>query len=191
MRLFVAAELTPAIAQALAAFEGELQRRAAALFPQARITWIPAERLHLTVRFIGEVDEARAAAIATTLSSLDAPAFAIEFIGAGAFPARGAPRVLWAGVGAGLDALNALEVDVSRRLASCDVPREDQPYRPHLTLARIREGVRIRIAPLLEGIAGTRFGAMPVDAITLFHSKLSSKGPQYTRLQSIYLRSSI
>jgi 2'-5' RNA ligase len=78
----VAVELAPAIAHALAAFEGDLQRRITALFPQARLTWVPAERLHLTVRFIGEVDDA--ANIAAALSPpLATRAFEVEFTGAG------------------------------------------------------------------------------------------------------------
>jgi 2'-5' RNA ligase len=182
VRLFVAVELAPAIAHALAAFEGDLQRRITALFPQARLTWVPAERLHLTVRFIGEVDDA--ANIAAALSPpLATRAFEVEFTGAGAFPARGTPRVLWAGVSKGVDELTALEQEVSERLLGAGVAREDRPYRPHLTLARVREGSRLKAAPLFDGIANTRFGAMPADAITLFHSKLSPKGPTYVALQ--------
>ena len=184
MRLFVAVELAPAVAERLDAFGSELQRRTAALSPHARVTWIPVGRLHLTVRFIGEVDDAQAAAIGAALGpSLEVPGFELGFEGAGAFPSRGAPRVLWAGISQGLEALKVLEREVSTRLATCGIAREDRPYAPHLTLARVREGARLRVAPLFEGLADSSFGTMPVDAITLFHSRLSPRGPTYVPVQ--------
>lgn len=181
-------ELDPAIAHRLGAFGAELRQRTAAMSPDARVTWIPPERLHLTVRFIGEVDEPRAAAIAAVLKSpLAVSAFELDFAGAEAFPARGAPRVLWAGIARGVEGLKALEREVSDRLTTCGVPPDDRAYRPHLTLARVREGSRLRRDPLFDGIGESRFGTMPVDAITLFHSRLSPKGPTYTPLQRTHL----
>ena len=108
--------------------------------------------------------------------------------GAGAFPPRGAPRVLWAGVGEGADAVCSLEREVSERLAARGVEREDRPYRPHLTLARVRDPSGLRSGPLFENLADRRFGATSVDAITLFQSRMSPKGSTYVSLQRTPLR---
>lgn len=184
MRLFVAVEIDPVVARHLAEFSDEVRSRIRARAPRARMTWVPVERLHLTVRFIGEVGEGQAAAIAAELEPpLTASPFEVTVEGAGAFPAAGAPRVIWAGVAGGLEALAALEHEVSGRLAACGVPRADRTYHPHLTLARVRESAGLRAGALLDRLAARRFGATWVDAITLFQSRLSPKGPTYVALQ--------
>lgn len=180
MRLFVAVDVGADVAAAAAQLIGRLRRRAARVAPEARIAWIPAERMHLTVRFIGYRQEPMITAI---LGALDEPIavspFDLEFSGTGAFPARGAPRVIWGGIAAGLDALGAVEQEVSRRLAVLGIPREDRPYQPHLTLARVRDAAGLRSAPLFAGIRGTALGTTHVQAITLYESRLSPNGPTY------------
>jgi 2'-5' RNA ligase len=192
VRLFVAVTLDSAVAQKIADFSDELRRKAARLAPGARITWVRPEQLHVTVRFIGEVDAAQAAAIAVALRpEFTMKRFEMILEGAGAFPATGAPRVLWTGItgiGGGADAISALEQEVSERLAVGGVEREDRPYRPHLTLARVRDASGLRSGPLFEKLAGRRFGATLVDAITLFQSRTSPKGAAYMPLQRTRLR---
>jgi 2'-5' RNA ligase len=189
VRLFVAVELDAAVAQKLADFSAELRRTAMSLAPGARLTWARPEQLHVTVRFIGEADPARAAAIAAVLQpGLTVGTFEMIVEGAGAFPLTGAPRVLWAGVAGGAVECSALEQEVSARLAACAVAREDRPYRPHVTLARVRDASGLRSKPLFEKLAERRFGATPVEAITLFQSRTSPKGATYTPLQRTALR---
>lgn len=189
MRLFVAVELDSAVAQKIADFSDELRRKAMSLAPGARVTWVRPEQLHVTVRFIGEADAARAAAIAGALQpELILERFDVIVEGAGAFPPTGAPRVLWAGIAGGAGELSALEQEVSERLGACGVEREDRPYRPHVTLARVRDASGLRSKPLFEKLAERGFGATPVEAITLFQSRTSPKGATYTRLQRTPLR---
>ncbi len=164
----------------------ELQRRAAAAAPRAKITWIPADRLHLTVRFIGEVDERRATAIGEVLSTpVEVKPFNLTLCGAGAFPLRGTPRVVWVGVTDGREDLLAVERAVTSRLTPLGIPEEERAYRPHLTLARVREPAGLRSGSLLEGLTDQHLGTVRIDAITLFQSKLSPKGPSYTPLLRI------
>ena len=189
MRLFVAVEIDSAVAQTIAEFTAELRRKAMSLAPGARMTWGHPEQIHVTVRFIGEADPVRAAAIAEVLQpELTLRAFDVIITRAGAFPPMGAPRVLWAGIEAGADALAALEREVSDRLVACGVEREDRPYRPHVTLARVRDASGLRSKPLFEQLAERRFGATPVEAITLFESRTSPKGATYVALQQTLLR---
>jgi 2'-5' RNA ligase len=188
MRLFTAIELGDAVATRAGALVGELRARAAAMAPAAKITWVPAERAHLTLRFIGEVDEARAARVIHALRDpLRAAPFVVRWGAAGAFPPKGAPRVLWIGVESGGAALEAVEAEVSGRLRAVGIPPADRPYRPHLTLARVREPGGLRTAALFDRLEAG-LGETPVDAITLFQSRLSPKGPAYTTLQKTPLR---
>ena len=191
MRLFIAVELDSAVTSTAAAMAEELRRRASRLAPRARITWIPAQRLHLTVRFIGNSDPAGVQAISGTLTApLQTAAFDLTICGAGSFPRSGKPQVLWAGVTTGLDRLHRVEQEVSSRLAGAGVAAEDRPYSPHLTLARIRDAAGLRAATLLAGLESRAVGTTRVAAITLFESRLSPKGPTYVPLQHTVLAGS-
>ena len=189
MRLFVAAEIGEALAAQVEALSDALQKRTAKAVPRAKVTWIPSQRMHLTIRFIGEVDEMRAAAIGTAFEPpIDVAAFELTLAGAGTFPKSGAPRVVWVGVTRGVEELLAAERQISARLIRVGVPGEERSYSPHLTLARVREPAGLRSARLLEGLTETTIGTVWVDAITLFQSKLSPKGPTYLPLLRIPLQ---
>ncbi len=188
MRLFVACEVAAPVKTAAAALIEELAQRASRLAPSSRITWLTADRLHVTVRFIGFVDDTRAAAIRAALSGeLPVSAFDLVVSGVGAFPPKGPPRVLWAGLTVGTDRLVDVERHVSIVLADLGIAAEARPYAPHLTLARVRDAAGLRTAALLEGVSGALLGTTRVAAITLFESRLSSKGPTYVALQRMAL----
>jgi RNA 2',3'-cyclic 3'-phosphodiesterase len=183
MRLFVAVEIHPAVAAEAGRVVDVLRTRAQAQSRAARVTWVTADRMHLTVRFIGQVDDGQAAAISEALAApVAVRPFELTLAGTGAFPPRGAPRVLWAGLESGRNHLLELERAVTARLAPLGIPREDRPYSPHLTLARVREPAGLRTAALLDELTDHAFGTTPVEAITLFESRLSPKGPTYVPL---------
>jgi 2'-5' RNA ligase len=188
VRLFVAVEIEPRVIESISSVSDELRRRSARA-PRARITWVPSDRLHVTVRFIGQVELGRTDAITAALApDLPVAPLMLTVAGIGAFPPHGPPRVLWAGVGADAGALEAVEAEVSSRLHRCGVPPEDRPYRPHVTLARVREAGGLRAATWLEGLSDRRFGVSRVNAITLFESRPSRQGHVYVALQRTRLR---
>jgi 2'-5' RNA ligase len=188
MRLFVAIEMNRSVEEAAREVIDDLRRRVARLAPRARVTWSAPERIHVTVRFIGEAGEARAQNIRASLGpTIDAPVFDLTVEGVGAFPPRGAPRVFWAGLTGGRDNLLEVERAVSQRLRSL-VPPEDRPYSPHLTLARVKEPGSLSRTALFEGLATRQFGKVHVDAITLFESRLSPQGASHVALQRSALR---
>jgi 2'-5' RNA ligase len=183
VRLFVAAEIGEALAGRAAELIRELQKRAGDSAPRAKVTWLTPDRLHVTIRFIGEVDDARSAAIREALEPpLDVEPFDLTLAGAGTFPKSGPPRVLWAGVEEGREALISGEREVSARLTRLGILGEERPYSPHLALARVREAGGLTSARLLDGLVGRRIGTTRIDAITLFQSHLSPKGPTYVPL---------
>ena len=182
----MAVEIGETLSGRAAALSEELRLRASAAAPDAKITWVPAGRLHLTVRFIGEVDGGRAPAVCEALeTSLGVAPFDLTLAGAGAFPKGGSPRVLWVGVAHGQTELQAIEREITARLAPLGIPPEERAYSPHLTLARVREAMGLKTACLLEGLTDHLIGTTRIDAATLFQSKLSPKGPTYTPLLRI------
>ena len=188
MRLFVAAEVGERLAGRIGAVIDDLRARVVASAPRAKVTWMAADRVHVTVRFIGEVDAARVEPMRAALRlPLAVGAFDLRLAGVGAFPKGGSPRVLWVGVADGFESLKHVEQHVSARLASMGVPEESRPYSPHLTVARVREAAGLKTATLLEGLVDVPLGVAHIDAITLFQSRLSPKGPTYLPLERIPL----
>jgi len=138
--------------------------------------------LHLTLVFLGEIPAPRvvdiAAAVARPIDTVQP--FRAVFGGVGVFPDRGAPRVLWLGLVAGVRETQALQQIVSDRLEPLGVAREPRPFHPHLTIGRWRDrhpDHRRRLAALTApgGIA-----SCDVAHLTLYESRLSSSGPVYT-----------
>jgi 2'-5' RNA ligase len=188
MRLFIAVEMSQAVVDVAREVIDELRSRVMRLAPRARVTWSAPERLHVTVRFIGDADESSAHAIRSALGpTIDAPVFDLRVEGIGAFPPKGPPRVFWAGLTDGRDGLLEVERAVARHLRAL-VATEDRPYAPHLTLARVKEPAGLSRATLFESLTTRQFGTVHVDAITLFESRLSSKGATHVPLQRSVLR---
>jgi 2'-5' RNA ligase len=182
MRLFIAVNLSAEVRNAAEALARQLRDeidRAA----RARATWVAAGNLHLTLRFLGEVDEATGArAVAIVAAPLPLPAFDLALGGVGAFPPAGRPRVLWIGVSRGAEELVQLHDLLEARLAPLGVEQEDRPYRAHLTLARFREPAAPAVRAILERASDFSAGPCRIGEAVLYQSHLSPKGPTYTAL---------
>jgi 2'-5' RNA ligase len=181
MRLFAAIELDEPARAAIA----EEQQRLAELLRQHRSSLprlVSSEHMHLTLVFIGEVAEDRAPAIIRAAAApIALPPFGVGFGGIGAFPPRGAPRVLWLGLADGAPAVVELQEVVAARLQQVGVPREQRPFHPHLTLGRWKES-RASDRPRVDETTPAMVARVEVDAVALIQSRLSSKGPTYTLL---------
>jgi 2'-5' RNA ligase len=186
MRLFIAVNLDERVRRDAAAVGAELRRqieqRGRSLAPGGA-SWVAAGSLHLTLRFLGEVDQATAeetkAVIATPFPQR---AFDVRLGGVGAFPPVGRPRVLWVGVTEGAADLAALHVEVAARLRPLPLVAEDRPFRAHLTLARFREPAAAALRALLAEVPHTPVGTCRVTDVVLYQSHLSPKGATYTAL---------
>ena len=183
MRLFVAVEVGSDVQGAASRAIDDLKRRTERGAPRARVTWVRPDHLHLTIRFIGEVDAALGDTIAAALGQpLRVPAFNLTIEGMGTFPPKRPPRVIWAGITAGLEHLHAVEQEVGSRLDKVVPSGENRDYHPHLTLGRVKSPAGLRPAVLLDGLDQAVFGVVRVGAVTLFESRLSSAGPTYVAL---------
>jgi RNA 2',3'-cyclic 3'-phosphodiesterase len=181
MRLFIAADVPDDVRDALAA---EHKRIAGALGGSgSSLKWVKPEHAHLTLVFIGNVEDARVPAVIDAIAKeVDLPAFDATFEGAGVFPPRGAPRVLWIGVAAGACELVDLQRVLASRIAALGLPIEDRAFHPHLTLARWRES---RTADRDRALTAASRGVVVrahIEGATLYQSRLSPSGPTYTAL---------
>ena len=151
------------------------------------VAWVPAANLHVTLKFLGQLDEARVAAIADALGSAASRAdpFDVDFRGLGAFPTTSRPRVVWAGLEGGR-ALGALAGAVDAALAALGLPREPRPFAAHVTLGRVR--APRRNPALAEALARPAdFGRLAVTRVSLMRSDLRPGGARYTELAGVLL----
>jgi 2'-5' RNA ligase len=188
MRLFIAVELDDAVLSAALETARELQHKVEG---RVRASWIQPDNMHLTVRFIGEVEEDRAGAVLDVLRPpLGVPEFDLALGGCGAFPSSSRPRVFWIGIARGADALAAMHDEFNGRLELLGFAPEDRPFSAHLTLARVKELIRGSLNVMRDAVESTH----PVPAecrirsATLFRSHLSPKGARYERLLIIPCR---
>ncbi|HEX9965334.1 MAG TPA: RNA 2',3'-cyclic phosphodiesterase [Allosphingosinicella sp.] len=167
-RLFVAIPLPRAVRALLLELMGGV----------AGARWLADEQLHLTLRFIGEVDRHLARDVDAALSSVHHPRFPIALNGLGAFERRGEPAILWAGV-TPHEPLRALHKKVDQALARVGVERDRRAYMPHITIARLPRGAG-PVGPLVERSGGVGGAPFPVDEFRLYESSLTPDGPIYS-----------
>jgi RNA 2',3'-cyclic 3'-phosphodiesterase len=189
MRLFVALDIDDAVRERISTFTQEVRP----LAPDVR--WVKEESLHVTLKFIGERPDSTLKDIERALESMRRPELRLSFRGAGFFPKPKSARVFWIGIEAD-DELQQLARGVDAKLAEIEIPKEDRPFSPHLTLARaaggsgapgLRKGDRqnrqfSRLQEFLLQRPAPDFGSISAHEFFLYRSQLSSKGPHYTKL---------
>ncbi len=155
------------------------------------VAWVAPGNLHLTLKFLGNVEEARIDEIVASLRGavVEVATFDATVSGLGAFPTPARPRVVWAGVSVGANAMVQLARRVDGALAALGVPPEARPFSPHVTLGRVRvPRPAPALAAALAGGEGCEFGTVRVERLVLMQSHLSPRGSQYTALAEVPLR---
>ena len=183
LRLFVAIRVPAEVQRALAA-EQRRQEDAG-----ARLRWVRPESIHLTLVFLGNVAEERVPAIerAVQATAAEVAPFDLAVRGLGCFPPHGRPRVLWAGLEGGLDALHALQQGIDRRLRRAGFTLEERAFRPHLTLGRATPQQAPHLGPALQArLSGgpPSIGQWHVRDVEVIRSQLHPTGSIYTTLCS-------
>ncbi len=178
-RLFLALDLDHAVRERLL----HAGRAVRDVLPRAR--WCRDDALHLTLWFFGTMPLAAVAEIGAALAPVAAAtaAFSCTVRGLGGFPSLERPRVLWAGVGDGADAVSALAARVRDALTARGFAGEDRAFVPHITLARITARAPVDAAALeraMPGAATRAFGSSDIDRLVLYASELRPAGPVYT-----------
>jgi 2'-5' RNA ligase len=185
MRLFIAADLDDgaraAVSGAVAGLRAGSERGRHG--PARGVSWVDARNLHLTLHFLGDVDQARLPALVDALApALEFDAPRVGLAGWGVFPPRGPVRVIWVGVTAGGGTLTSAHAELGRRLRSAGVTPESRPFSPHLTVGRVKAPVGPAFGDLVAAEAPVS-AACRVMACTLYRSHLSPAGPTYEALR--------
>jgi 2'-5' RNA ligase len=184
-RLFIGLRPPSAVASALHAEAA----RALASLPHRALRFAAAQDLHLTLVFLGDTAEDLIPELGQALAraALDRPELALEIRGTGAFPSLSRPRVLWAGVRAARDrdaSLDELHSGIVRAVSSTGfalAPRETaEPFRPHITVARVRFALREALPSAFADLAF--HAAWRASEIVLFESRLDAPAERYPAL---------
>jgi len=177
-RTFIAIELPPdvraRVAQHIACLRHEL--------PDVRASWSRQDNLHLTLKFLGNVSVADIPKVSNAVERVTKPisTFEVTVSGCGLFPPRGRPSVLWIGTQA--SGLQALHAAIDQELGTAGFPRESRPFRPHLTIARLRQSQGAPQLADLHKSLGFRPIAFAVSEVVVFRSELLAQGSQHTAI---------
>lgn len=176
VRLFIAISLPAAIKASLAELQKNLQ------VGGAQVKWVERENFHLTLKFLGATPQAKCPGIIQAMEEVaeNYNPFELRITGLGTFPARGRPKVVWAGLGGNKGQLVSLQASLEQKLATFGFPPEQRQYTPHLTLGRIKEFANLGDLPDRINLLKNQ-GSAPwqVNAMELMQSTLTPAGPLY------------
>ncbi len=183
MRSFIAIELPETVQSSLSALQKSLMECG------ADIRWIKPENIHLTLKFLGFVDDKDIRDIVKQIEGTcaDYPPFDLVISGIGVFPHIKSPRVFWAGIEE-KSTLLELQMEIDRNMATLGFKPEKRAFAPHLTLGRFRSFKgRAVLADTIKSHTHERFGTVHVKALSFMKSELTSAGALYTRIAEVAL----
>jgi 2'-5' RNA ligase len=180
IRSFLAFELPPSIKKHLWEISGELQQS------HLPVRWVKKENIHLTIIFLGSVNEDTIHAIGERASAV-AQRFSVIKIGlngVGVFPNWRRPRVLWIGIEGDTETLSHLRDELQRELSPLGFTPEDRPFRPHLTLGRFKGPLQRddELKWILDRFHDISTTLECLNELILFKSDLKPSGPVYARM---------
>lgn len=179
VRSFLAVELPPHIISEI----GKVQERLRAC--GAGVRWVKVEKIHITLKFFGNIEEEQIADISSVMEevAVQKNAFTLSVKGLGAFPSTRNPRVIWLGLHGWEENLLPIYREIETRLEAAGFVPEKKPYRPHLTLGRVKSlKGKGDLVDHIERDRDVDLGPFVVDRIVLFRSDLRPTGPIYTPL---------
>lgn len=188
MRTFIAIELPQEIKKHIASIQEKLRPC------DADVKWVEPDNIHLTLKFLGEIDEDKVAAISEAMegSANQRNPFVVSITSLGAFPKIDSPRVIWLGIEKGAIETQGLAAGLEEKLEKLGIPKEERPFSSHITIGRTRSARNIRkLAEALKTESqqlSTKGLLFETGRITLFKSALTPKGPVYQALKEADLK---
>lgn len=178
MRLFIAIPLPKAVKQQLL----DLQQ------PINGVRWQSQEKMHLTLKFVGEVDKTIANELQEELDNIDHPKFSMTIRGIGYFPEGKHPKVMWAGIKEN-NSLEELHQKVVSRCEKMGIAPENRPYKPHVTIARAKDVIKRAVTAFADRHKKFVIPDISVNEFVLYESKLDPDGAHHYRLKTYVLKS--
>jgi len=188
MRLFIAVDLSQNILNKIEEITADFKKHT----PPTALKWVETENLHLTVKFIGELQESKLQHLKDLLfqSLCHQAPFEIGVSGLGMYPTKNNPRVIWLGI-TGEKPLIQIHKTLDQNLAELGIKPEGRPFSPHLTIARVRKNVDSSavksIGKTVSQFTVEPLGAISIDQVQLYKSVLTPTGPIYTSLLAVPL----
>ena len=170
-RLFIAIDMPDSVTGLLAGMNPHL--------PGVR--WLPADQIHLTVSFLGNVTAAAEETLREKLAAIRFTAFFTPVVGLGTFPTKGKPNVIWAGLGNGHPQLFHIYKKVQEAALGAGIEPDLRTWHPHITFARCRDVAPHEIRPFLKEHAEFDAGMIRIDSFVLYSSIPGPLGSAYTR----------
>ena len=162
----------------------------------ADVKWVAAQNIHLTLKFLGEIDEEKSVKIAGIIEEIaqGSKKFQISLSSLGAFPKKEFPRVIWVAIDKGDKEIKIFAKALEEKIEKIGIPKEDRPFSSHITIGRVRSPLNkdklVRALRETENYFGGENIEFGVTKITLFKSTLGSSGPVYEALKEINLTTS-
>ncbi|UCC22118.1 MAG: RNA 2',3'-cyclic phosphodiesterase [Planctomycetota bacterium] len=188
MRCFIAIDINDEVRAALADLQEELGERADV--KKGDVKWVRPESVHLTLKFLGEVKDARLMEVCNIVEEVCGrhKSFELDIEQVGCFGGRSA-RVVWVGTGAGGDSLKQLAEGLEEPLAAAGWPKEGREFAGHLTICRVKKSsAGVKLAKASEEYKDFKAGMITVDSVSVYQSELTPKGPIYTVLANFKLK---
>lgn len=199
IRTFIAIELDDARKHSLGDLQARLKRehgtaKFAGSSSSNAIRWTAAENIHLTLKFLGDVDAEKMPALQNAVASacVGTPPFTLKLDGVGAFPNLNRPNVVWVGVQGDVEIASKLARKIDDACVALGFSREERPFSPHLTLGRVKRDASTRerqgIGEMIAKMQARELGEFRVEGVSIMKSELSPGGSVYARLSIIGLK---
>lgn len=156
-----------------------------------KVKWVTPDNFHVTMKFLGDIETDQIEQISAKLAdaAMSVEPFELELAGVGAFPNNKRPRTVWAGISSGAERLEILARNIDEQLEELGFPKEDRPFRAHVTIGRVREERDAgKLPQMLHEVDAGKFGSIRVASVALMKSDLRREGPIYTMISEIPLR---
>ncbi len=188
MRAFIAIELPKDFKDYLANIQAEFKATG------ADVKWVEPNNIHLTLKFLGEIDDKKMAEVARVLETVACAekSFSIRLKSIGAFPNTNSPRVIWVGLDKGDNETGMIAGMLEEKISEIGIPKENRSFSTHITIGRLRSGLNrlklVRMLNSLEDNPSKEDLEFKVSKITLFKSTLAPYGPIYEILKEASLK---
>ncbi|NVM20916.1 MAG: RNA 2',3'-cyclic phosphodiesterase [Desulfobacterales bacterium] len=186
IRAFIAISVPEPVLEAIAKAQDRLRRSG------LDIRWVRKEGIHLTLKFLGNIDvqDAKQVRAAMELAVEPFSPFTLRGEGIGFFPDLRRPRVVWAGLSGDVEDLKAFQGDLESRLKPLGFAKEKRPFKGHLTLGRVKGHLdRTRLSEAMEALEAFQTESFTAESVVLFQSDLRPGGAVYSRLAEVAIKS--